>query len=100
MCLVVFVGLFLPRLVLFFTWLLTDYLGRAFDTFLWPFLGFFFAPTTTLAYAIAENSMDGLKGPGLLLLLLGIVIDAGVIGGGRGLKPWERYQRRRARRFH
>jgi hypothetical protein len=98
MCLVVAAGLFLPRLVLFLTWLFTDYLARAYDTFLWPFLGFFFAPTTTLAYAIAENSMNGLKGGGLVLVLLGIVIDAGLIGGGRGLKPWERYQRSRARR--
>ena len=98
MCLVVAVGLFLPRVLLFLTWLFTDYLGRAYDTVIWPLLGFFFAPTTTLAYAVAQNSLNGLRGFGLILFILGIVIDTGVIGGGRGLKPFERYQRRRARR--
>lgn len=100
MCFVVAVGLFVPRLVLFLTWLFTNYLAHAYDTFVWPFLGFFFAPTTTLAYAIVENSMGGMNGAGLLIFILGIVIDAGVIGGGRGLKPWRRYQRRRTLRSY
>ena len=45
-----------PRLVLFLVWLLSDYLGRAYASNFWPFLGFLFLPLTTLAYAWAKNS--------------------------------------------
>ena len=81
-CLLAVVGLITPRMVMVFLWLFTDYLSRAFDTFLWPTLGFFFLPTTTLAYAVAQNSLDGIRGWGLLLLILGILIDFGLLGGG------------------
>jgi hypothetical protein len=92
-CFLVVLGLIAPRVVMFLLWLFTSYLARAFDTFIWPLLGFFFLPTTTLTYAVAQNSLHGLKGSGLALLILGIVIDLGIIGGGRGVRPW------RSRRF-
>jgi hypothetical protein len=81
-CLVALLGLITPRVVMVLLWLFTNYLNRAFDTFIWPFLGFVFLPTTTLAYAVASNSFDGVRGFGLVLLVLGVLIDFGVIGGG------------------
>ena len=84
MCFVIVLGLLMPRFVLFLLWGFSNYLDRAFDTFVWPMLGFFFLPTTTLGYAIAQSSYDGLEGGGLVFFVLGLLIDIGVIGGGRG----------------
>jgi hypothetical protein len=85
-CLVALVGLITPRVVMVVLWVFTNYLNRAFGSFFWPFLGFLFLPTTTLAYAIAQNAFNGLKGAGLLIFVLGILIDFGVIGSGRGAR--------------
>jgi hypothetical protein len=85
-CLVVLAVLALPRLVMFLLWILpTDYLSQAFGTWVWPLLGFFFLPTTTLAYAVAQNRYDGLEGVGLVLVVLGVLVDLGALGGGRGI---------------
>jgi len=84
-CLVVLVAIAVPRFVMVVLWLFSDYLDRAYDSWLWPLLGFFLLPTTTLAYAIAQNSFHGLKGGGLALVVLGALVDFGVIGGGRGI---------------
>jgi hypothetical protein len=91
-CLIGLVILFLPRTVMVVLWLFTDYLSTAFGTWVWPLLGFFFLPTTTLAYAVAENRYDGVRGIGLVLVILGVLLDLGALGGGgRGLgKRWAR----------
>jgi apolipoprotein N-acyltransferase len=82
-CLVVLLALITPRVVMVVLWVFTDYLSRAFEGFLWPLLGFFFLPTTTMAYAVATNEFDGVRGWGLAIVILGILIDFGLIGGGR-----------------
>ena len=89
-CLLVLLALITPRFVLVLLWIFTNYLSRAFDTWLWPTLGFFFLPTTTFAYAVAQNEFDGFHGIGLVILLVGFAIDVGLLGGG------ERGRRRRA----
>jgi hypothetical protein len=90
-CLIGLVVLAVPRLVMVVLWLFSDYLSQAFGTWVWPFLGFFFLPTTTLAYAVAQNRYDGLRGVGLVLVILGVVLDLGALGGGRGLaRRWRR----------
>ena len=81
-CVLVLLALVGPRFVLFLLWLLTDYLSRAFDNFLLPLVGFVFLPWTTLAYAFAQNDLGGLNGLGLLVLVLGLLIDLGTLGGG------------------
>jgi hypothetical protein len=50
----------------------------------------FFLPTTTIAYAIAQNEFTtvtgGIEAMGIVLIVLGIVIDLGLLGGsGRGV---------------
>jgi hypothetical protein len=64
-----------PRVVLFLMFLMSDYLGRAYEMNLWPFLGFIFLPYTTLAYAFAMNESGGLEGPYLLMWLGAIILD-------------------------
>ncbi len=72
-CLIIVAAMF-PRVVLFFMWL-TGYGARAFETYLWPILGFFFMPYTTCAYAIAQNHAGGLQGWGLALFIIGVIFD-------------------------
>jgi hypothetical protein len=79
LALLAFVG---PRVVLFLLFLFTNYLQRAFDTFLLPFIGFLFLPWTTIAWAIAQNEFGGANGIGLLVMVLGFLADVGVLGGG------------------
>ncbi len=81
-CVLVLLAFLGPRLVLFLLWLLTNYLSRAFDAFLLPFLGFLFLPWTTIAWAIAQNEFGGLSGVGILIVVLGLLADIGVLGGG------------------
>jgi hypothetical protein len=78
-------GLITPRLIMVVLWLFSDYLSRAYDGWLLPLLGFFLLPTTTLSYAIAENSMHGLRGLGLALVIVGLLVDLGIVGSGRGV---------------
>ena len=82
-CLIVVIALFLPRVTIFFVWLLTDYLGQAYHTALWPLLGFFFMPYTTLAYALAMNEGHGLQGFWLVLFILGVLADGGSLGAAK-----------------
>jgi hypothetical protein len=79
LALLAFVG---PRLVLVLLWIFTNYLSRAFDTLLLPLLGFVFLPWTTIAWAIAQNELGGVNGLGLLVVILGLLADVGVLGGG------------------
>jgi hypothetical protein len=89
-CLIVLFVLLLPRTIMVALWLFSDYLATAFGTWVWPLIGFFLLPTTTLAYAVAENRYGGLKGVGVVLVILGVLIDLGALGGGgRGAgKRW------------
>ena len=81
-CVLVLLAFVGPRAALVLLWLFTNYLSRAYDAFLLPFLGFLFLPWTTLAYAIAQNDLGGLNGLGLIVVILGVLADIGVLGGG------------------
>lgn len=75
-CLLVVGAMFLPRLTLFFIWLLTGWFGRAFESSLWPFLGFLFMPYTTLAYMTAMlNNDHNVNGWWLVLVVVAVLID-------------------------
>lgn len=84
-CLAVVFVLAMPRFVMVLLWIFSDYLSRAYDGFVIPLLGFFLLPTTTLAYAIAENEVGGLRRWGLVLVVVGALIDLGIWGNGRGV---------------
>ena len=82
-CCVTLIALAAPRIALFLVWILSDYLGRAYETVWVPLLGFFFLPTTTLAYAWAKNSGGTVEGFRLVIVVLAVLIDLGLIGKGR-----------------
>ena len=83
-CLVLLLALISPRLALIFTWLLTDILSGAFDSWLLPFIGFFLLPWTTLAYAWMWDYGPGrtVEGFEWFLVILAFVFDLGSLGGG------------------
>jgi hypothetical protein len=89
-CVLTIIALAFPRIVLFLVFLLSNYLGRAYQTVLWPFLGFFLMPLTTLAYAWAINSAGSVQGIYLVAVVIAVLIDLGLIGSG------EHSRRRRA----
>ena len=90
-CLVVLFVLLLPRTIMVVLWLFSSYLSTAFGTWVWPLIGFLVLPTTTLAYAVAQNRYGGVRGIGLVVIL-GALVDLGALGGGgRGAgKRWAR----------
>jgi hypothetical protein len=52
-CVLVVIALLMPRLVMMFIAVLADWFFTSYQTVLWPVLGFFFAPYTTLVYMAA-----------------------------------------------
>lgn len=79
-------ALFFPRLILFLVWLFGGgWLTQAFEHWLWPLLGFFFVPLTTLTYAFSYNSLGqvGEVPPlGWVLIIIAVLVDFGLLGGG------------------
>jgi len=70
-----------PRLALVLVVIFSDYIGRAYHTTLWPFLGFLFMPLTTLAYAWAMNGRGSVEGFHLVVVVVAVLIDLGMVGG-------------------
>lgn len=80
-CLLLVLGLAFPRLVLVLLFLFTNFL-RAYNGLLLPLLGFIFLPLTTLIYAWILNSGAHVAGPYLVAIIIGVVVDLGLIGHG------------------
>jgi len=75
-------GMALPRLTMAGIFLLTDWFGRAYETVVWPLLGFLFMPYTTLAYMAAMLHNDrSVSGWWLALVITAAVLDVGHWGG-------------------
>jgi len=74
-------GLMAPRFAIVLVVLFSDYIGEAYTTVVWPFLGFLFMPLTTLAYAWAINSRGTVEGFQLVVVVIAVLIDLGIVGG-------------------
>ena len=82
-CLIVVVLLGFPRLALLGIFLLTNWFQAAFETRVWPVLGFLFLPYTTLCYMWASiETNHTINGPWVFLVALGVIIDLGALGSG------------------
>lgn len=90
-CLVALFALITPRIVLILVWLFSHLLD-VYTSWIWPVLGFFFMPLTTLAYAWAMKTQGSVSGFPFFVVLVAALIDLGSLGGGR------RASRRRRRR--
>jgi hypothetical protein len=69
-----------PRLALFLVFFFSNYLGRAYETAIWPLLGFVFMPLTTLAYAWAVNTNATVTGIYLVVVVIAVLLDLGLVG--------------------
>jgi hypothetical protein len=72
------------RVALALVWIFTNWVDRAFNGFLIPFLGLIVFPYATLFYVLAYNPVSGgLAGWGWIFVVLGFVFDIGHwVGGG------------------
>jgi hypothetical protein len=74
-------ALMAPRFAIVIVVVFSDYIGRAYESVLWPFLGFLFLPLTTLAYAWAINSRGSVEGLQLVVVIIAVLMDLGLVGG-------------------
>ena len=70
-----------PRFAILVVVFFSNYIGRAYETTLWPFVGFLVMPLTTLAYAWAINSRGSVAGFHLAGVVVAVLIDLGLVGG-------------------
>ena len=82
-CFILLFALVSPRLALILTWLLSNLLSRAFDSWIIPLLGFFLLPWTTLAYAWMWHSHDAVRGLEWFLVGLAFLADLGAHANSR-----------------
>jgi hypothetical protein len=87
-CLIALLALISPRLALFFIWVFSNLLSRAFESWAVPLIGFFLLPWTTLAYALMWDSSNRVYGFEWFIVALGFVFD---------LASYSRVERRRRR---
>jgi hypothetical protein len=70
------IALIVPRGLIFFVWLLTDWFTGVFDSVIWPVLGFLIAPVTLLWYSVVVNvyggEWDTLQ---IVVLVISVLID-------------------------
>lgn len=88
-CILALLAVLGPRFILVMLWIFNNaYVSRAFTNFFVPCLGFLLLPWTTLAYAFSINTnfvgsqLFGLDNTGLVIVLLGFVLDILSHGGG------------------
>jgi hypothetical protein len=86
-CLIALLALISPRLALFFIFLFSNMLDRAFDGWLLPLVGFFLLPWTTLAYTVmwdtGTNTVDGFE---WFIVILAFLADLASYAGGRSYR--------------
>jgi len=82
-CLFVLVVLLFPRVALAVLFFFSTYLDPPYhDSLILLVLGFVFLPITTLAYAFMFNNGIPVVGINLLWIILAVVLDLGLLGGG------------------
>lgn len=81
-CLIALLALLAPRVVIVLLVIFSDWIGQAYQTTLWPLLGFFLMPYTVLAYALAIHQAGSVTGIYLVLVIIAVLFDLGSLGGG------------------
>ena len=86
-CLIALLALLSPRLALFFIFLFSNMLDRAFDSWLLPLLGFFLLPWTTLAYAVMwDVGTRDVTGFEWFIVVLAFLADLASYASGRSYR--------------
>jgi hypothetical protein len=79
-CAVFLLSMIGPRVALFFVWVFTDFVDRAFDKVLLPVLGFAFLPWTTLLYVLWYDA-NGINSVGWVFIALALIGDISSYAG-------------------
>lgn len=81
-CLMALAGALWPRLILIFLAIFTSMVETVFagGRLIWPVLGFFFLPTTTLAYVLIKANGKAIDSPWMTLFLIAFMYDLGQLG--------------------
>jgi hypothetical protein len=87
-CILAIITLLAPRVVMVFIFLLTDWFSRAYETVLWPVLGFIFMPYLTMAYMAMKLHHGAMTGWWLALVIVAAIVDAAHWGGGERQFHW------------
>jgi hypothetical protein len=84
-CLIALFALIGPRVALVFTWLFSNMIGRAIDSWIVAVLGFLLLPWTTLAYVVFYDVGAGREVAGFEWFLVGLAFVADMTSyvGGR-----------------
>ena len=83
-CFAALVALISPRLAIICVWLFSDILGRAYDSWFLPVLGFFILPWTTLAYAVMwDVGSHRVSGFEWFVVVLAFLADLGSYASGQ-----------------
>ncbi|MGD9690684.1 MAG: hypothetical protein AB7K52_13450 [Phycisphaerales bacterium] len=98
-CLLTLLAFISPRLVIVLLAIFSDYLGRAYGTVVWPIVGFFLAPTTTLAVAFSINQSGGVQGWYIVLVAMAVLFDLSAYGGTERIRRGPRRNVRVRREF-
>ena len=86
-CIAALLAVISPRLALFFIFLFSNLLSRAFDSWLLPLIGFFLLPWTTLAYAVMwDTGTRDVNGFEWFIVLLAFLADLASYAGGRSYR--------------
>jgi hypothetical protein len=83
-CFAAILALISPRLAIVFIWIFSDILGRAYDSWFLPVLGFFILPWTTLAYAVMwDVGSHRVSGFEWFVVVLAFLADLGSYASGQ-----------------
>jgi hypothetical protein len=81
-CFVLVLALLGPRIAILATWLFSDQLSIAFESFWIGAAGFVFLPWTTVMYAWCYQPLFGVQGFGWFLVAFGFAADLATWFGG------------------
>jgi len=76
-CLPIAIAFFMPRLILFVGWIIGFFVEAApWETRMWPILGFFFMPATTLCFGAAHvYDKESFEGIWLICMIIAVIYD-------------------------
>lgn len=81
-CLFAIIAIAFPRVAIVLLWLFSNFFTGVYHGIIIPVLGFLFLPLTLIVYTYMQNQHQPLGTVQLLVLVIAVVLDLGLIGGG------------------
>ena len=81
-CLLALLAVAFPRVAIILLWLFTGFFTNVYHGILIPVLGFLFLPLTLIVYTFFGGPRTAVGSHELIFLLIAVVLDLGLVGGG------------------